>query len=270
VRIGLTESRFQLPLKPIVPRQTEYMKTHPVLAFIVSFSLTPAFCQAPAQPPMITVSGSAEVKVAPDEIYLRVGVEKRDENLDAAKRQTDESVSKALAFLKSSGVSSKDVQTDYISIEPSYGDSSLRTKPLHYSIRRAIQVKLTKLDTFEAVLTGLLTNGVNTVQGIEFRTSELRKHRDTARAMAIRAAKEKADAMASELGAKRGKVYNISANDWGGWWSPSGGYWGGRYGVNAFQNAVQSVGGAPETDDSALSIGQISVSASVNVSFLIE
>jgi uncharacterized protein YggE len=97
----------------------------------------------------------------------------------------------------------------------------------------------------------------------------MRKHRDTARAMAIRAAREKADAMAAELGVKRGKVYNITVNDWGGWSGWSGGYWGGRGGA-MFQNSVQSVGGAPEPTDNTLSIGQISVSASVNVSFLIE
>src|SRR4030095_3981219 len=92
-------------------------------------------------------------------------------------------------------------------------------------VRKSIQVKLTDIEAFEALLTGLLTNGVNNVHGIEFRTSQLRKHRDTARAMAVRAAKEKADALASELGVKCGKVYSIDANDAGGWWSPSGSYW---------------------------------------------
>jgi uncharacterized protein YggE len=138
-----------------------------------------------------------------------------------------------------------------------------------FVVRKSIEVKLTDTGSFEGLLTGLLTNGVNNVHGIEFRTSQLRKHRDTARAMAIRAAREKASALASELGVKCGKVYNINANDWGGW-SASGGYWGGRYGGGMYQNAVQNVGGSVETDDSTLSVGQISVSATVNVSFLIE
>ena len=109
------------------------------------------------------------------------------------------------------------------------------------------------------------------MHGIEFRTSQLRKHRDTARAMAVRAAREKADALASELGVKRGKVYNINASEWGGWWSSSSSYWGGRYGGGMYQNAVQNVSSAaPESADSTLSVGQINVSATVNVSFLIE
>ena len=237
---------------------------------LLTFQLTRALSQGLQQPPQISVSGSAEVKVAPDEIYLRVGVETRDENLGDARHQNDERVSKALGFLKSNEVKDKDVQTDFISIEPTYDSNISRTKPVTYIVRKSIEIKLTKLDAFGGLLTGLLTNGVNNVHGIEFRTSQLRKHRDAARAMAIRAAKEKADALASELGVKRGKVYSISANDWGGWWGSSGSYWGGRSGGGMFQNAVQNAGGPSEVSDGTLSIGQLSVSASVNVSFLIE
>src|SRR6266571_6735658 len=69
-------------------RQTTSMKTHFILTLaIATVSPMQAFSQAPAQPPMISVSGSAEVKVPPDEIYLRVGVETRHENLEDAKQQ---------------------------------------------------------------------------------------------------------------------------------------------------------------------------------------
>jgi uncharacterized protein YggE len=241
---------------------------------VALLTLVPAIAQN-VPPPVINVSGSAEVKVAPDEIYLRVGVETRDENLDIAKKQNDERIAKTLAFLKTTDVKSKDIQTDYLSIEPNYENGSSwtaggRTKPVHYTVRKSIEIKLTKVETFEPLLTGLLTNGVNTVHGIDFRTTQLRKHRDNARAMAIRAAKEKADAMAATLDVKCGKVYNINANDSGGWWS-SGSYWGGRYNAmnqNSFQNIATSAG--ESSDDATLSLGQISVSASVNVSFLIE
>jgi uncharacterized protein YggE len=248
------------------------MKSALILALaIVNLPLTQAFPQTPAPPPMISVSGSAEVKVVPDEIYLRIGVETRQANLEEAKKQNDTRVSRALDFLKASNIPDKDIQTDFISIEPAYDNSSSWSRPVTYVVRKSIEVKLTRIASFENVLSGLLTNGVNNVHSIEFRTSELRKHRDAARAMAIRAAKEKADAMALELGVKRGKVYNITANDWGGWWSASPGYWGGSFGGAMVQNVAQNAGGGSASDDSnTLSIGQITVSATVNVSFLIE
>ena len=128
---------------------------------------------------------------------------------------------------------------------------------------------LFRSDNYEDILTGLINNGVNTVQGIEFHTSELRKYRDQARAMAIKAAREKADAMASELGVKRGKVYSVNVNDAGGWYGNGYGYWGGGYGGGAFQNSVQNAGGT-SVEEETFSAGQISVSATVSASFLIE
>ena len=188
--------------------------------------------------------------------------------LEVAKKQNDERVSRALAFLKSKGVADKDVQTDFISIDPTYDDHTSRRVEI-YVVRKTIEVRLTDFKGFEATLAGLLNSGVNNVHGMELRTSELRKHRDTARALAIRAAREKADALAAELGVKRGKVYAVNANEWGGWWSSTGG-WNARYSGMVQQNAMQNAGTPAEMAEGTLSVGQISVSASVQVSFLIE
>lgn len=246
--------------------------------------------------PEISVSGSAEVKVAPDEVDLNVGVEIRDENLESAKRKNDKSVSDALEFLKHNGVKDKDVQTDYIAIEPEYDPNARSdadidprtglplpfhnhkyqapTKPDFYVVRRSIGIKVTDVSNFDSILTGLITNGVNSVQGIEFRTTELRKYKDQAREMAIKAAKEKAGAMASALEVKVGKLYYISINDWGGSssWSRGGwGYTGGGGGANTYQNnAVVDANSATGVNGATFAVGQISVSAQVNVTFLIQ
>lgn len=246
------------------------MKTKLLFTFLILATwASTAFSQGTSPQRTISVSGSAEVKVAPDEIYLRLGVESRQTTLEDAKKQNDEGIAKALAFLKKANVNSKDVQTDYISIEPIYDSNVSRLRPVTFLARKSMEVKLTSLEKFEGVLAGLLGNGINVVHGIEFRTSHLRKHRDTARAMAIRAAKEKADALATELGVKKGSVITINANDWGGSWSSSGSYWGGHSGRGMYQNAVQNAGGA-EMEGGTLSAGQISISATVNVSFSIE
>jgi hypothetical protein len=243
------------------------MKKRSTLAIaVIMFSLS-AWSQFLPQQPQISVSGSAEVKVAPDEIYLNVGVETRSANLADAKRQNDENISEALKFLKAQGVNDKDVQTDFVNIQPEYHQNT----PIidFYMVQKNITAKLTSTTNFETILTGLLSNGVNYVHGISFRTSQLRKYRDQARGMAVRAAKEKAEAMASETGVKLGKIYNINVNDGGGWISWSGGYWGGGGMYQGMQNSVQNAGGDSETEGT-FAVGQISVSASVNVSYLIQ
>jgi uncharacterized protein YggE len=238
------------------------------LSIIVALSLT-AFGQE-GQRPQINISGSADVKVAPDLVNIRVGVETRNENLDEARRKHDERMRSALQFLKSAGIPSKDIQTDFINVTTDYNNDSWRTKPLVYIVRKSIEINLTNITKLEAVMSGLLTNGVDHVHNVEFRTSQLRKYRDQARAKAIQAAREKADALCAELGVKRGKPLNISANEWGGQW---GGYgsWGQSYNyVGNAQVAVQAPGGDADSVGDTLSLGQISVSATVNVSFALE
>jgi uncharacterized protein len=243
------------------------MKTQLLLALaLMALPLASAHAE-----PQINVSGSAEVKVAPDEIHLSVGVETRDENLDIARRQNDERVAAALAFLKNSGIKDKDIQTDCINIQPDYDYNKSHVQPVAYIVRKSIEVRLTAVTNLEGTLTGLLTNGVNYVHGIDFRTTQLRKYRDQAREMAIKAAKEKAEALTSALGVKCSRVCNVNVNDWSG--GGYGNYWGGRAGYynNQVQNIVQNRGdGAADAIGETFSVGQISVSASVNVSFLIE
>lgn len=237
-------------------------------ALFVLTTFANANAQTSEATPTINVSGSAEVKVAPDEIHLNVGVETRHQRLEEAKKENDSKVAAALAFLKSNGIEDKNVQTDFINVQPMYEYNSSSTAPEIFIVRKSLAITLKQIGNFERVLTGLLASGVTHVHGIELHNTELRKHRDAARALAVVAAREKADALAKELGVKRGKVRAINANEWGGWMDGAG-YWGGRYGQVANQNVIQNAGGSAEPSNT-LSLGQISVSASVNVSFAIE
>jgi uncharacterized protein YggE len=239
-----------------------------------------------AQPQsLVTVSGSAEVKVVPDEIFLNVAVETRDKELAEAKKQNDEHVSAALDFLKKNKVKETDVKTDYINIQPVYfennniyrssstasGGAGDNTKPVYYIVRKTIGIKITDVAKFDDLLSGLLASGVNSVEGVDFRTSELRKYRDQARSMAVKAAREKAQAMATELGAKLGKANSINENEGGGWmsWGSNRLQFGGQY-QNSMMNGSQDAGLAGGSESGTISVGQISVTANVSVSFLIE
>jgi len=237
-------------------------------------SAAPRYLAPGAESRAISVSGSAEIKVPPDEVLLSVGVESRAVALADAKRANDAAVAKALAFLRASGVPDKDVQTDYVNIEPRYpyeNDLKVveRLRPEFYVVRKSIGVRLGRIGAYEEVLAGLLANGAQYVHGIEFRTTQLRKHRDAARALAIRAAQEKADALAGQLGVRRGEVQAVSESYSGGWWRGGVGAWGNVGGGQGMQNVVQQAGAGGE-DGGTLAVGQISVNATVNASFAIE
>ena len=123
-------------------------------------------------------------------------------------------------------------------------------------------MRLNDVSKFEELFTDLLDAGVNIVHGIEFRTTELRKYRDQARALAIKAAQEKAEALAHTAGRQAGTTLSINENG-GGWFSPYSSWWGRGYGYSA-QNVVQDGGGSGSTDGT-LAPGQITVTAHVGI-----
>jgi len=127
-------------------------------------------------------------------------------------------------------------------------------------------ITLRDLSKFEELLSQSLTAGVNYVQGIEFRTTELRKHRDQARTLAIQAAKEKATALAGELGQKIGEPQTIQ-EDQSGWWSGYSAWWGSRWGGSMSQYVIQEMSGTDWSGRSGIAPGQIDVTARVTVSF---
>ena len=214
----------------------------------------------------ITVTGDAELRVVPDEVVLTLGVETSNADLQKAKSENDTRVKQILALIQEHGVEAKHIQTEHVSIEPRYQDSYEKQGFVGFFVRKTIVVTLTEIEQFEELLTDVLESGATHVHGIQFRTTTLREHKDQARALAVNAAREKAAAMAQELGQKVGQPLTVHEEQ-SGWWSPYSSWWGGSWGRGMTQNVIQNVDGGALTMDGTLAPGQISVQARVAVSF---
>ncbi|MCK4256193.1 SIMPL domain-containing protein [candidate division WOR-3 bacterium] len=238
-----------------------------VMTIVLSFFCL-AFAADQSEPRLIIVTGDAEVRVVPDEVILTLGVQTWNKDLSIAKTENDQRIQKIVDVGKKYKIEEKHIQTDYISIEPRYEDRWEHRKFIGYFVRKTIVFTLRDTDIFEGLLSSVLEAGANYVHGIQFRTTELRKHRDQARALAIKAAQEKANDLAKELGQKVGKPYKIQENQ-SGWWSWYNTRWGsGRAGGMA-QNVIQNVAD-PSQSESSIALGQIKVNARVTVSFELE
>lgn len=245
------------------------MKTLIASAVLVLISaLTLAAEPANVEPPKITVTGEALVYATPDKVVLNFGIETRDVQLVAAKRKNLEIWQKASATLKENGVPEKDIQTDYISIEPRYKDYNQVDNPIGYAARYTFVVTIADPAKVESLISQMLDVGVNHVNGVEFQTTDFKKHRETARELAIKAAKEKAQKMAAVLGQGVGKPVAISETYSGGsWYYSSWSGWGfGRSGGMA-QNAIQDSRGPSGEEPQGMALGKISIRAAVSVSF---
>lgn len=220
----------------------------------------------------ISVSGEADVKVVPDQVVLTLGVESLGKKLPDAKRDNDEKMKRVFSIARASGLDDKQIQTDQISIEPRYENSSNPQTFLGYVVRKSVSLTLKDLSKFEGLLGGALDGGANYVHGVQFMTTKLRENRDRARAAAIKAAKEKAAALAKELGMKVGLPRSINESG-GGWWSSYGGWGASRMSQNQNtmrSNVMHNAGGQAGEAGAATAPGTISVTAHVGVTFDLE
>jgi uncharacterized protein len=210
----------------------------------------------------ITTSGESIVYAQPDEVLFQFGVETRDQSLDKAESLNDEASGKVISAIKMLGVEDKDICTDQLNVQILYvenQDLAIRG----YLAARTYAVTLKDTKKFQKLVETAIKNGANRINGFEFRTKELRKYRDQSRMLAIKAAQEKATALANELQCKLGAPRTITE---GGSYA---GYWGGNRFANVMaQNSAQFIPPTGENDQSdALPLGQIGVQANISVTF---
>jgi uncharacterized protein YggE len=235
-----------------------------LLALVLTVSAQ-VFAQSAVEPSLITVNGQAEVRVPPDEVVFTLGVESVDRDVVAAKTRTDESVKQVLAIARKNNVKPEDMQTSYISVQPKYNTDdadydqrrTMKREFVGYQVSKTIAVVLRDITHFDWMLTDVLKAGVTRLSNVEFRDSQLRRHRDQARSMAMKAAQEKANMMAREIGQTIGPAYSIREGTTATPYTLS----------NVSQNSSGSVATESERSEGAIAPGQISVSAQVTVSF---
>jgi uncharacterized protein YggE len=230
-----------------------------VFAFALTFLLSPVQAQQGQLPPLVSTSGLGEVKVQPDQLTFRVGVEIREKTLEETRKAADQRTAALISFLRKSGIDDKDVQTENLSIYPIYaGQEYGQTAPQSFQATRTISVTLKKLNRFDELMAGLYKAGANRVDGITYETTQLKKHQEEARKKAVQDARQKAVLLASELGAKVGRPYQINE--------------GGNSGPQPVMYGKVALRGESMMDagGSTLALGEITVTAAVEVSFLLE
>jgi uncharacterized protein YggE len=226
----------------------------------------PSFSQQDRQ--TISVSGDAEIKVVPDQVLISLGVETRARTLTAARQGNDGNVRTVLDAIRKAGVALSDIQTHFINVSLHYNRDT-ETLVDYYSVEKSIAVTVRDVSAFETLLSAVLDAGANHIYGVEFMTTQLRRHRDEARKLAIKAAMEKANDLAAAAGLTVvQKPVGIASYSFGG--GSSYGRWRGRAGMyqNVSQNIIQTGGGA--APEGTVALGKISVTASVTMTFRLE
>ena len=206
--------------------------------------------------PTLTMNGVGSAQIAPDMAEITLGV--ITEAKDAAKAHSDNAAQAARvqAAVKALGVAERDIQTMRYDFSPIYEvKDNGRSVTTGYTVTNAVVVKVRNLANVGKVIDAALANGANRVDSLEFSASDPSAAKDAALADAARDARSKADAVARALGVHVVRVLTIHADAQ-------------SYTPRNFMPMMM----AKEAYDAGtpISAGELSVEASVNVTYVIE
>ena len=215
-----------------------------------------SFAQEHKQVPMINVSGEGKVKVAPDQALISISIETKGTKAEDVKRENDKKMDAILKFIKKSNIAPEDFQTQRISLNPNY---DYEKKKYNYIATQSVQILLKDLSKYDTLMEGLVNEGINRIDNVEFKSSKMLQLQSDARKLAIKEAKAKAEDFVSVLGQKVGKAIVISDNSQSYIPQPR------MYAMKSM--AMDKAESAPRE---TLAIGEIEIIANVSVSFVLD
>ena len=214
-----------------------------------------SYSQEQKQIPMINVSGEGRVKVAPDQASISISIETKGTKASDVKGENDKKMDAILKFIKKSTIAKEDFQTQRVSLNPNY---DYEKKKHNYIATQSLQILLRDLSKYDELMEGLVNEGINRIDNVEFKSSKKTQLQSDARKLAVKDAKAKAEDFVSVLGQKVGKAILISDNSQ-------------SYNPHPILYAMKSMAmDGAEAPRETLAVGEIEITANVSVSFILE
>lgn len=207
--------------------------------------------------PQISVTGEGKIKVIPDEVMITVAVENTGKEAAEVKKKNDEVVDKVLKLIKQSGIATADYQTQRVNLYKNY---DYNNKKYNYVANQTVAIHLKDLSKYNKLMMDLVDSGINSIQGVEFKSSKIKEYETEARKKAMLNAKQKAADYVSVLtNQKVGKALLISDNSYTNYPRP----------VFA-EMKIMTMSDSASAPQETLAIGEIEAVSNVSVSFILE
>lgn len=173
----------------------------------------------------ITVSGEGEMTAIPDVAMITFSVRETAKTSPEAQKATETKVNKALEAIAKLGVDKKDIKTLSYSINPKYETQGgycvtypcppTKTIVVGQEVSQTISVKVRKTDSTGEILAAIGSANITDMSGPEFTIDDKTKIEADAKALAIKDAKTKAQAIADALGVSLGAVTQYNEDNGG-------------------------------------------------------
>ena len=169
----------------------------------------------PANPvPVIVVTGEAQIRVAPDEATVRLGITRQSATAQAAQDQANTVANEILAAVTKLGIAATDIQTARLTLSPVYAprspEASQAPRIVAYQASNIVSVRVTDLAKVGPVIDTGLKSGANEVQGVQFGLRDDTAARQQALKQAVSEARKKAETIAAAANVTLGIPLEIS------------------------------------------------------------
>lgn len=187
-----------------------------VLVAAVAFGSVaqPSQAQDPSSPAQrfIRVTGSGSAAGAPDVVYMGLGVDSTDPDINAALADNNSRIEAIKAALSELGIASTDVRTEYFNIwrdtgyyDPNMPDANTPT----FRISHSLYVVLHDTTKVGEVLGAVINAGATTVNYVNFDIADRGALEADARIDALADARDRAQQLADQLGVTLGEVISV-------------------------------------------------------------
>ncbi|HEX8822213.1 MAG TPA: SIMPL domain-containing protein [Archangium sp.] len=176
---------------------------------------------APSPPPpeaspaqrTIRVEGKGEVKVAPDEAFIDLGMETLAPTAKAAAEDNARKMDKVITALVRAGIPREEIKTRNYTVFPEYVPQTRpdqEPKLKGYRVGNTVEVHVRELARVGALLDTALGAGANRVESVRFGLSKPETVQGEALRNAVERARQAAQVLAAALGVKLGRVLDAS------------------------------------------------------------
>lgn len=190
------------------------MKIPALTLSIAALCAAPSFAQAPqpfqpSGPAVIVTSGEGVVKRAPDRAWVTIAAEDRARTPQEAQQANVDAMNTVIGRIKQAGVADDAIQTSGYTLQPEFDYQNGRQSLRDYVARNQVRVRVDSLAKTGDVIGAAVASGATSVTGVQFDLKDRSTVEREAVTLAVRDARQRADAAASGAGVQIERILRI-------------------------------------------------------------
>ena len=224
----------------------------------VVIALFPLQSVSAMEPPVLSVQGTGQAKLAPDEASLSLSVITDGRSAQEVQAENARKMQAVTEAVKGLGVEDRFIRTSNLSMQPRYDYKNGERKLKGYTATNTLRIEVKDLSKLGRIIDRALNAGANKVDSLEFGLQAPERLQQQALKKAVADARSKAEVIAAALGKSIVGLRQVSEEN--------SGYMSRSYSLTMLAAAKADNGAAVETP---VSPGELELSATVHIDFIL-